>query len=134
MDTIFNTLYGFMHINYYQRFSKGFPSPYERYHKQEKLEHKDVYWEGLLRGIEYVSKSIKQTICKQAVKLYAVVGNDNDFYIKSFIEQYVNYQLNTDNASVELIKGSDFFVKVNGRLLRVESEHQFLHELFKSNS
>lgn len=133
MDTIFNTLYGFMHINYYQRFSKGFPSPYERYHKQEKLEYKDVYWEGLLHGIEYVSKKIKQAICELAVKLYVVVGNDNDFYIKSFIEQYVNYQLNTDNASVELIKGSDFMVKVNGRLIGVESKYQFQDELFKMN-
>lgn len=134
MDTIFNTLYGFMHINYYQRFSKGFPSTYERYSEQDKLEHEDVYWEGLLRGIEYVSKSIKQTICELAVKLYAVVGNDNDFHIKSFIEQYVNYQLNTDNASVELIKGSDFMIKVNGRMIRVESKYQFLHELLNLDS
>lgn len=129
MDIIFNTLYGFMHINYYQRFSKGFPSPYERYHKQEKLKYEDVNWESLLRGIEYVSKKIKQTICEQAVKLYAVVGNDNDFHIKSFVEQFVNYQLNTDNANVEFIKGSDFMVKVNGKLIRVESKYQFMDEL-----
>lgn len=133
MDTIFNTLYGFMHINYYQQFSKGFSSPYERYHKQEKLKYEDVNWKSLLLGIEYVSKKIKQTICEQAVKLYAVVGNDNDFHIKSFIEQFVNYQLNTDNAKVEFIKGSDFMVKVNGKLIRVESKYQFMDELRNLN-
>ena len=134
MDTIFNTLYGFMHIKYYQRFSKGFPSPYERYSKQEAYTYEDIYWKGLLQGIEHVSRRIKETICEQAVKLYAVIGNDNDFYIKRFIEQYVNYQLNTDNASVELIKGSDFMVKVNGRLIRVESKYQFLDELLNLDS
>lgn len=133
MDIIFRTLYRYMHINYYQRFSKEFLPPYERHFKQDKLNFEDISWDRLLNGIEYVSKRIKQTICKQAVKLYAIVGNDNEFQLQSYIEEYVNYQLNTDNASVELMKESDFMVKVNGIELKIENLYQFQQELYSLN-
>lgn len=138
LDSIYSILYRYMGINPTRIFSSvdtnSFKTPYRTRLKpifnETPISENDLI--DLM--LNQVSLKIKKAIGQKAVELFVILGNNDKYYFEKEIELYVKTLLDSDFIDIKVINGSDNLIKVNNKIIQVESELAFRTEILNMTS